>query len=353
MAHHPSSRFRVSAGVLLVFASCLMAARNAPVPFDLHELVKGNAELAASPRARAAALALFERAKQNSDLYMPGTPPFVLTANFNAGGNAVYTGAGQLTQTWVNRNNWGWSATLGDYSQTRLVANGTVADNQQITAIPMRVQTLRSEIFWPVGMASNATIRSAAAQWNGRAVTCILAARSIDPANRSRQWQETEYCIDNASGLLQVHSPAPGSFTVYGYQKNLELAGRTVPDKITVYCAGSVVLDAQINVSPASGDDLSAMTQSDGMVPGGIVLANAPRFPKATRGPDGTNVALPAIVHVTLTPEGKVSEAEVTSAADPSLAERALDFVKSLDFPKTPAQQRETYINVRFTPSAP
>jgi hypothetical protein len=335
----------------LLFTSALLASDAvAPVPTDPHELVTGGAVVAETPSARAAILGLFERAKQNSDLHMPGTAPFFLRASFN-----TPAGPGELTETWLSARSWRWTANLGDYSQIRLGSNGRLLDAQPvpISVIPMRVQSLRSAIFWPVGQVSNVVLRTANVEWNGRPVTCILNSRSIDPAVGARQWVEQEYCIDNASGLLQIHSPAPGSFIVYRYAKNLQFHGRVVPDHITAYIAGAAVIDAQVDISDAGAVDSSELAPTKQMLQSGpvVVLNTGQRFPVPAPGPAGSTMILPVMVHVAIGMNGKVTEAEVAAAADPELAQSGLALVRNMTL--EPSQiQRETYINVRFMPAA-
>jgi hypothetical protein len=335
----------------LLFTSPLLASEPvAPVPADPHELVTGGAVVAETPSARAAVLGLFERAKQNSDLHMPGTAPFFLKASFN-----TPAGPGEVTETWLSGRSWRWTANLGDYSQIRIGSNGRLADAQSapITVIPMRVQSLRSAIFWPVGQVSNVVLRTANVEWNGRPVTCILNSRSIDPAVGARQWVEEEYCIDNASGLLQIHSPAPGSFIVYGYTKNLQFHGRVVPDRVTAYIAGTAVIDAQVDISDAGPVNASELTPTKQTLQSGpvVVLNTGQRFPVPAPGPAGSTMILPVMVHVAIGISGNVTEAEVAAAADPELAQTALALVRNMTFEPSRIQ-RETYVNVRFMPPA-
>jgi hypothetical protein len=319
----------------------------APVPADPHELVTGGAIVASTPAARAAALAMFERAKQNADLHMPGTPPFFLKATVTTSS----AGPGELTETWMSGQAWRWTASLGEYSQTRLGLHGALMDAQPVSAIPMRVQTLRSAIFWSMRQVSNATLRTAAVEWNGRPATCILDSRSLDPAIGARQWVEEEYCIDNATGLLQIQSPAPGSFIVYGYSKNMQFHERAVPDRITAYIAGAVVIDAQIEMSDAGTPDESQFTPTKEMLQNdsAVVLNVGRRFPTDVPGPAGSTMVLPVMVHITIGAAGTVLEAEVSAAAEPLLGQVALDKVRSMGFGEGNTQQ-ETYVNVSFVP---
>jgi beta-lactamase regulating signal transducer with metallopeptidase domain len=84
---------------------------SAPVPPDPQEPVAGGVQIASEPAARAAALSLLERARENGLNHRPGTPPYRLGAAFSASGSAVDVGSGQLTETWLSDQKWRWTAT--------------------------------------------------------------------------------------------------------------------------------------------------------------------------------------------------------------------------------------------------
>jgi hypothetical protein len=114
--------------------------------------------------------------------------------------------------------------------------SGRIADQQRISMIPMRAQMLWNEVLWAAAAAVNgpgaAGIRTAPAQWNGKPVTCLLISgvtASPYVERQSRLWEENEYCIANDSGLLQIHSFAPGTYTVFSYSKNLQFHGKPWP----------------------------------------------------------------------------------------------------------------------------
>ena len=63
--------------------------------------------------------------------------------------------------------------------------------------------------------------------------------RVLNPA-AGRGWEETEECIDPQSGLLQVHSEAPGRYAVYDYSNAPQLGGHRLPRSVTVTEAGRI-----------------------------------------------------------------------------------------------------------------
>ncbi len=211
----------------------------APVPADPHEPVTGRIQLSATPADRAAALALLERARQNSKLHMPGTPPYRMVVPFNASGNLTQVGSGELTETWLSGQKWRWTAQLGGASVVR-ISNGfrRVAGNDP-GSVPSRVHMLRNAIFWAVRQSpSSAQLRTAEIQWNGKPATCVLVSQVNAGQLQTRAWNEEEYCIDRFSGLLLSYSDAPGVYTVYGYAKAIQFHDQVMPDRITIYVAG-------------------------------------------------------------------------------------------------------------------
>jgi hypothetical protein len=324
----------------------------APIPADPHELVTGPAQLPATPAERAAALNLLERARQNGDMHVAGSAPFILKAQFTSTGS-VYTGPGEITETWLNGRNWRWTASLGDYSQVRTSAGGHIFDEKPVDVVPMRVQMLRAAIFNPVhGVFPQARLRTATVESDGRQVTCLLSTEHGGkfPAGHPRFWEEREYCVANDSGLLQVYSEAPGVYVEYGYGQHLQFHGRAIPDQITVYMEGSAVIEAQISITDAGSavESLAAARPSTSEPP--VMLGQASRFTDIqTRA--GLTAIQPVIVHVTTNSQGILLEEELVTASDPALAQTALQIVKDSKFSPMDHMQREAYVNVRFSPA--
>jgi hypothetical protein len=323
----------------------------APVPADPQEPVMGAIQVPATPADRAAALSLLERARQNSDMHIAGTPPFQMDATFLASGNVNYVGSGAVSETWISGQRWRWTANLGDYSQARIGSGQNAFDEQPVSAVPMRVHMLREAFFWPVRFGPSLRLRTAAAQWNGRPVTCMLLGGEWGSTAPSRLWAEQEYCIDNGSGLLQVHSPAPGTYVAYGYGKSLEFHGRFVPDRITASVGGILILDAQIAITDAGSTDGSRLTPTAEMIAAGpgVSLTTGPKFLISAPGSYAVDAIQTVIVHAELGPAGNVLEEEVSASADGRLNQTALEVVNRHRFPATGAQ-REVYVSVGFVP---
>jgi hypothetical protein len=317
----------------------------APVPADPHELVTGTVTTPKTPADRATVLSLLERARQNADLHMPGAPPFQLKISFQAGGNSAYIGSGEMDELWLSGAKWRYDQRLGEYSETRIGLGGRMFA-QLSGSVPMRVEMLRSAMFWPVGTSTSGNmIRSASVSWNNRPATCVLASGSTFDGP-GRHWGETEFCVDNESGLLQIFSRAPGTFAVYGYSKNLQFHGRALPDQISMYVAGAGVLDAHVTeITDVAEADATAINPQPGMNPSVRNMMNM-RFPLAPAPISG--VEKPVIVHAMIDAQGHVIEEELSAAADASLADSALEFVKKSQFGPS-AGQREAYIRVQYS----
>jgi hypothetical protein len=327
----------------------------APVPSDPNEPVTGNVVSRTEPADRVAALSLLRHAAANGVTHNPNMNPFDLKVTFNASGHLKYIGPGQLSETWLSGQNWRVTESIGNYSLVRLGYSGRIGDQQPVSMIPMRAQMLRSEALWASGQvngAATAGIRTAATQFNGQPVTCILLSgvTGAMAQTQSRLWEENEYCISSATGLLQVHSAAPGTYTVFGYTKNLQFHGKTLPDHLTTYVAGSRVIDADLTITdPAVSQDQLTLTQA--MIANarsGMVLSEGMRMPMNVPGPASLSAIQIAMVHAELDAQGNVTDLELSAASDAGLVQSALDAVKQMSFGG--GGQSHAYIKVRFVP---
>jgi hypothetical protein len=318
----------------------------APVPADPHELVTGMAQVLSDPADRASAMALLERAKQNSDMHMPGGSPFDLKMALKAN-----SGMGEVTETWLSGRSWRYEQTLGSYSEVRVSGRAPGQTFMKRTEIaPIPVQMVRAALFWPVGgNPSVSTIRSAAAEWNGKPVTAVLISGGADSTYPGRHWVETEYVVDNATGLLQIYSRAPGSFAVYSYDKGLQFHGRLMPDRITFFVAGLQVMDAQmVSIADPGNVDQKVFSPTSDMSPVPMGGGNQ-RFPLMAHDPTNSGVLKQVIVHTLIDGTGNVIDSVVSATADPALSDTALALVKQTKF-SAATPQTDAYINVRFVP---
>lgn len=357
----------------LPFAFLLLAASSvclpqdapkvAPLPNDPLELATGPTAVPDSPAKREALLSLLERARQNSAMHAPGMAPFSLKASFNsAGKDSRNSGYGEIEETWLNGQAWRWTARLGDYSQLRIFYQGAVYDDKPRGHIPLRIQMVRSAVFWPVvGNFASSLLRMATAKWEGTDLACILISGMMNEASDTpgRRWEENEYCVDPKTGLLRIHSEAPGIYSVFDYDGGIHFHGRVLPRRTTIVEGGATVLQITLDSIEDANSDPNQFIPTKKMLSHGpgAVMVGPFRFPESARSPAGySGMIQPVIVHAILDQKGKVLDAEVVQSPDPTLAGAALGVVWHSSY--LPAQnrdrplQREAFINVKFTPAS-
>jgi beta-lactamase regulating signal transducer with metallopeptidase domain len=325
-----------------------------PVPPDPHELATAGVRSLTSESDLASARALFRKAQRIARLTTADTPPYRFDATFTAAGNVAQTGPGQLLE--IRRPGHRlWTADLAGFSVARWTDNNFTVEDRHVAAIPMRVEALRDAIYWAV-QAPAGTIRSAAVEWNGKPTTCLLFSAWTGQALLSpgRLWEETEYCIDDASSALQIESIAPGIYTVYDYSADLQFHGRPMPDRITIYNAGELTADAQFSIADMSPADQGLLTPDPArIVEGPIVSIDPPaRAPLNTPNPFAAKLIQPVIVEAVINDAGRAIEVQLCAAADPALVQTALDLVKNLRYRHRAFTQYQIYVNVKFMPSA-
>jgi hypothetical protein len=317
-----------------------------PVPTLTGELANGPIVPATDPSTRASAMAQLTRAFQNEELPVRSLPPFMMKVSFTAAGNAGLTGSGTMTEYWVDALHWKWTVQLGEVTVTQQGSNHQVGGTQPSATVPSRIQMLRSMVTYATQIPGpNTTIRTSMAQQNGASLTCLLSSKLPPASVSTRQWPEEERCMDNATGLLTVFSVAPGVYTNFGYTRNQQFHGRTIPDRITTMINGTVVLDAQVSVSDLGSIDRSFFANTPEMLGKATSLSLWTRFPMSV--PDSSGKIRPVIVHATIDMLGNATDVELCAAADPTLAQTALDLVKKTNYGPN-GLQRDAYINVQF-----
>ncbi len=302
------------------------------------------------------------RALEHYSLHARGTPAHVLQMSFTAAALTLNAGGnGQLRETWLSGENWRWDGTLGGYTLLRISSNAAVYDQNPNSMIPLRLKMLANAVFAPIqGAPRRETIRTATVEWKGAQITCILtsAEGNAQTAENGRQWYETEYCIDPASGLLDIYSIAPGIYTVYDYTNALKFHDRVLPGKITITENAQTVVDAQLTslADTDSAASQSLLTPTAQMVSQGAATALAlpGRFPIRVPMAGAGTVIQPVIVHAVIQSDGKVLESEALQTS--SVSTTALNLVNGMKFPAPkPASgaspmEREAFINVQFQP---
>jgi hypothetical protein len=343
--------------VIAIAASCAVtSAQNAnrrvgqtnitvPVPADPHELVTGGAHTPANATERGMALAWMQQTIENTRFHQPAAPSYRMDVTFTA--NGTESGQGNMTEVWLTGQSWRWNANLGAISTVRGASSGShYADSH--ASVPMSVHMVRNAIFSPTyDVALGSQLRVAAVKWNNKPATCVLSSGVVSPASQSRLWEEVEYCFDNANGLLEISSFAPGSYTVYGYDKGVNFHGHPLPDAITIFEGGKPILDATFQISDAGPEVLNSLGPTPDMTTREAVLQLPSRQPINVPNPQVTRVQ-PVIVHANVV-NGQVVSAEAIATSNPQFSATAVDFIKGMNLGQTGGQQ-QMYLNVKFIP---
>jgi hypothetical protein len=303
-------------------------ASEAPVPSDPLELVTGSAEPVTGAAERAALVNLIARAHALSNVR---TSPYHMKSSFLS----TSDGAWQLEDESPGRGSYRWTAQGGNYSGINLNVNQMHYSSQPGAAIPLRLAQVRSALFLmnPVP-GPRASLRTAEANLDGTAVTCVLMERIYlgTPAAGGRRWAEQEFCIDPKTGLLMTDSPVPGLYIQYDYSGAIRFHDRILAGKFTITEAGQPVIQAKIEsvTDPAPGD--SALFQPDGLTEVGagppmMAPVHVHMGMGAQMRVSGASVIPAVALHGMMSPAGKISDVEVLASSDPNLNQTALAWV--------------------------
>jgi hypothetical protein len=339
-----------------LMASCLfflpsIFAQTNPPPSDPHELVTHQPRTLSSPAERSAAIDLLEHARQDLNMHTFGA--YELKASFETSGATQSEGSGTMEEL-SNGPEWRWTAQMQGASVIRMGGNGHAYGANPNEPVPLRIQEIRAALHWPIlRNPGSAVIRSANEELNGKPVTCLLLSAAVPENPAPRAWVEEEYCIDPASGLLQMWSAAPGIYAEYDYEGSAEFKGHTLPRQISIFEGGALVVQARVEsfgdpgqIDPSAFKPGPEMTDADES----FTLSGPRRFPMRVDPSDGPTSTYfqPVIVHATLdAQEGRVIDAEALQNSSQDLSRAALELVKSTSFHATGFQQ-EVFINVQF-----
>ncbi len=301
----------------------------APVPNDPLELSAGEVKVA-GPADRKALLELLARARDSYALRRSGLG-YDLKVSFTVDtlGQTDDDGAWELEDLFVPGRGLRWTAqSATGYSVTGIASNGELYGDAVASAIPLRVEEVRGILLHPLPSATYASresIRMSTAAFHGAQATCLLLSTSKKPAFPSvgRAWEESEECIDPKSGLLLMHSEAPGRYVVYDYSNAPQLGNHTLPGTVTVTEAGRVV-------SKISVEKLAEMNTVDPamFVPTKAMMARG-RFIEMTattkilrvhgQGPFTSAMTVrPVCVFGMVTPAGQLVDAHSLQPSDPN-----------------------------------
>jgi hypothetical protein len=348
---------RTAAWFFGLIASSLLCvstyAQTNPPPRDAHEMVTYEPRTLTKPAERSAALDLLDRARKNYNLH-DITTPYTLKVSFETNGTSLNEGVGTMEEQSDGGSHWRWMTQLQDSTVIRIGADGRVYGTNPSEAVPLRVQMIRATLHWPIvrnpGMSA---MRAAEIERDGKQMTCLLLSGSIPPNPAPRSWVENEYCIESATGRLQMWSEAPGIYAVYDYDGAAEFHGHTLPRQLSVFEEGRLAVQARVeSLEDAHDIDANIFKPTPEMVEAGgsFTLASPNRFPMRVDPSDAPTSTFfqPVIVHAILdAQEGRVLDAETLQNSDRDLSRAAMELVRSTTFPPSGFQQ-EVFINVQF-----
>lgn len=334
----------------------------APIPADPLEMVSGRVETVDSPARRQSALELLNRAGNNYTLRSAPVPyDLKVTFTVNSGGQTDFDGVWHMEDIFDPQQGLHWTAqAAAGYSITEIIANGRFYADATQDYIPLRLHEARAALFSAMPSPADLVhdrIRTSASSFQGASLTCLLLSGSGMAASSGpgRRWEETEECIDPQSGLLKVHSQAPGRYFAYDYSNAPQLAGHVLPSKITITEAGHTVSEISVDSLqqiPAVDQKLFIPTQR--MLDRGraVSMAGALKFSRVA----GVSPGSPQTVCVfgLLTPSGQLVEAHSLQPSSPD-STAAVEAAKEMSFSRpSPAglnevpQQHLVFIIERF-----
>jgi hypothetical protein len=325
----------VSKGTLWLVAACGLSLaafgenlpRIAPVPADPLELVTGHID---TPASREPALQILARAREGY-AYRSAGQSYDLKVSFtvNSGGQTEHDGAWEMEDIFDPQQGLRWTAkTASGYTTTQISSQGMFYREGTSSIVPLRLQEARAALFDPIpstGGVDRDVIRTSTSVFKGAQVTCLLLSGSgnAPAATAGRRWEETEECIDPQTGLLKVHSQAPGRYFAYDYSDGLQLAGHAFPHKVTVTEAGKIVSEISVDsLTELTAANPSLFVPTDEMEANGpaIAMAEAQKVSLFT-GPGRLTshaTAHPVCVFGLVTPSGQLVEAHSLQPSDPN-----------------------------------
>lgn len=333
----------VAAGGISLASFGKNTPKTAPVPADPLELVSSQIQVIDKPASREPVLQLMARARNGFALRSAGHGyDLKVTFTVTSGGQTEYDGAWNMEDVFDPQQGLRWTAeTASGYSTSRISSNGMFYAEGTASTIPLRLQEARAALFDAIPSAEyvdHGSIRTSPSAYHGAQVTCVLL---MDPGNApnpkpTRRWEETEECIDPQSGLLQVHSQAPGRYFAYDYSNAPRLGDYVLPRKVTVTEAGKIVSEITVNsLVELPGADPSLFVPTEEMLANGpaIAMRGAQKIWRFSgRGPFRPGAtAHPVCVFGLVTSLGQLIEAHSLQPSDPN-SQGAVEDAKQMNF---------------------
>ncbi len=347
-----------------------------PVPADPLELVTGPVQ-PVQPQDRQGVLQLLQRARDRFTL-RSAQEGYDLKINFtvDSGGQTNYDGSWEMEDINLPEKGLHWTAkSATGYMVSRISLPSGIYSEETANSIPLRLQEARGLLNHPLpslDYANRGSIRTSTATFRGATVTCLLLSRLQNPTNPAlgRGWDEAEECIDPQSGLLQVHSEAPGRYVVYDYSNGFRLGDHLLPRSVTVTEAARIVSRISVEgLTPITNADPNLFVVSNAMKATGAataiggaatasgaatVIGGAERISRV-HGPKKptSGMKLRAVcVFGVITPTGQLVEAHSLQPSDPA-SNAALMDAEGIDFSPlvalgAPPEQRFVFVIEKF-----
>jgi hypothetical protein len=327
------------------------------VPPDRLEAVTGAAQNVTTIEDRGAAVALLTKARTQSNVR---SRPYRLKTSFRSYGSLPSDGSWSMEDMSPAGLIYRWAAQGPGYSGVNLYTDSTrglLFSNQPNLVIPTRLAQVRSAIFFPGAVNPNMAVRTASGVLDGKEQTCLLLSRNLQNQviTGSRNWLEEEYCVDRATGLMTIHSVAPGLYVHYLYPSAPNFHGLFVATGFEIEQAGKIIVEAKTESIADPPDAKDPLFSNAGLtaIGAGEVMSGPTSFadmmPPTTcmRAKDpsaclATSTTQVVSLHGTLSPDGQLTDTEVLGASDPNLVQTALTRYSTWKLPGNRAQPGTT-----------
>ncbi len=324
------------------------------MPADPMEIVTGDAQPVQDAQQRIAAIGLLEKARSMTNIRVQ---PYDLKTSFTASGGLPSDGNWMLEDTAARGHKYRWTATGPNYSAINLYPDGAangLYSNQAGGNIPLRLLQVRSAIFGIYMIPGpQASIRTATGLLNGEPQNCVLIVIGAGGRTFSgtRNWEESEYCVDARTGLLSQYSAAPGLFVRYDYSSGIRFHNTFIPTAFSIFENGRAVAEARtISATdpPAATDpifDTAGLTPLGAgpvMNRWGNMRMMIPAPGQRVFAPNTSPAIQVIALHGNVSGNGQLSEIEILASTDPSLNQAAVDQATSMARSRAPVQPGAT-----------
>jgi hypothetical protein len=343
-----------------------VALTTVPVPDDPLELVTSGARLVQSGEERAEMLDLLIKAHRLSNVRLHA---YELKTTFTSYGSSTSDGRWILDDTSPGPEVYRWTAEGPSFSGIFLAVNRLLSSNQSGGAMPLRLAQVR-DAMWSAYLPEigpHATLRVASGYLGGAELRCVLVAHGFyqkapPPFASGRSFDESEYCVNPQSGLLEMFSRYPGVYVRYDYSNHLRFHEQTIPDGFTITEHGKTLIQAKTESVGDAPPANSGLFEPSGLRQLGVgQLVAAPmqvRSFQSSPSVDGSSPPQVVVLHGMVSPEGQFSEVEILATTNSALDDAAVAHANrahSLQAgaetqPGVTPQSREVIFTVEFLP---